>query len=57
MRNKPLKVRSINGIPAWGYCPVCNSQITKTGSPKFCKECGQAVKWGEEDETTKRRSE
>lgn len=51
MRDEPLNVKNENGIPIWGHCPVCNSQITKTGSPRFCKWCGQQVKWGAKNET------
>ena len=32
-------------------CPSCNeANIGNPYTPKYCKHCGQALKWGEEDD-------
>ena len=32
-------------------CPSCNEpNIGNPYAPKYCKHCGQALKWGEEDD-------
>ena len=35
------------------YCPICNERVDDDGrgyEQPYCMECGQALKWGEEDD-------
>lgn len=46
----PLIMQDIEGI--WSTCPTCGNKLRailamemNTYFPKYCQECGQAVKW------------
>lgn len=46
----PTLMQDVNGI--WSTCPTCGNKLRAilamemdTYSPKYCQECGQAVKW------------
>ena len=49
-----LSVADSVGEMEIGYCPSCRRGITnKIGDPtKFCRYCGQAVKWMEDKDAT-----
>ena len=39
----PIKKQSKHGW--FSYCPKCGIILNEMARPKYCSECGQAVKW------------
>lgn len=46
-RRTPRKPRN----DGWLYCPVCGKDVLQD-YVKFCPDCGQAIDWSEENEST-----
>lgn len=46
---EPVKPkRALGVLPDWYHCGVCGADMLDTGDgyrPKYCPQCGRAVKW------------
>ena len=46
---EPVKPKRVLGVlPDWYHCGVCGMDMLDTGDgyrPKYCPQCGRAVKW------------
>ena len=43
---EPVKPIRLEGKRGWFfYCPNCKTILNDMAKPKYCSECGQAVKW------------